>query len=265
LRAGHEGTTFEGSEMYQVRATVVAFMGDTSLYPCHMKHQVGDEVVFDGECYHGRLCPDVWPLIAPKVSALHMAGPRYVEPLFYYPHWYCPPSVPDAAEEKNDGLGFKNVLETIVPPTHDMANLRPPQSFIWPPDEGAGIGRQMNVICPDSRTSMVIRLEAFALSEKGFDTPYFRRQMAILAKLETSGPLAADKLLDAFTKQEIEGIYPALSAIVLAMLADELEALGYVVTSEGQMSITAKGATKLADFRQSLPRDHLEAFQKYVL
>lgn len=250
--------------MFQVRATVVGFMGNMDLYPCHMKHQVGDEVIFDGESYHGRLCPDVWPLIVPKVVALHQAGPRYIESLSFYPHWYCSPSVPDPAEEKNDGLGFKNVLETLVPPEYDMANLRPPGSFIWPPNEEGGIARQMDVVCPDSRSSMVVRLEAFDLSEKGFDTPYFRRQMAILAKLQKKGAVKSENLLDTFTKEEIEEIYPPLSKVMVRMLSDELELMGYVQTADGKTSISPKGESKLKSFRDWLPPDHLEAFEKYV-
>jgi uncharacterized repeat protein (TIGR04076 family) len=250
--------------VFQVRATVVGFLGDMSLYPCHFKHQIGDEVVFDGERYHGRLCPDVWPLIASKVAALHQAGPRFVEPLSFYPHWYCPPSVPEPAEEKNDGLGFKNVLKTIDPPDHDMALLRPPESFIWPPNQKGGIARTMDVVCPDSRSSMVVRLEAFDLSEKGFDTPYFRRQMAILAKLQQNGAVEPDKLLGAFSKEEIEAIYPALSKVMVGMLADELEVMGYVATTGGQTAVTHRGEAKLKAFRESLPAEHLEAFERYL-
>lgn len=250
--------------MFQVRATVVGFLGDMELYPCHMKHQVGDEVIFDGECYHGRLCPDVWPLIVPKVVALHQAGPRFVEALSFYPHWYCSPSIPDPAEEKNDGLGFRNVLKTHVPPAHDMALLRPPGSFDWPPNEEGGIARTMDVICPDSRSSMVVRLEAFDLSEKGFDTPYFRRQMAILAKLQKNGAVRSENLLETFTKREIEEIYPPLSRIMVRMLADELESMGYIAAADGSVSITPKGEAKLKTFVEGLPADHLEAFQNYV-
>jgi hypothetical protein len=36
-----------------------------------MGHNVGDEVIFDGESYHGRLCPDVWPLHSAFLSTLH--------------------------------------------------------------------------------------------------------------------------------------------------------------------------------------------------
>ena len=250
--------------MFQVKATVVGFLGDMDLYPCHMKHEIGDEVVFDGESYHGRLCPDVWPLIAAKVAALHEAGPRYVEWFSYYPHWYCSPSVPDPAEEKNDGLGFRNVLRTIVPPRHDMANLIPPGAFEWPPSEAGGIARTVDIICPDSRSSMVLHIEAFDLSEKGFDAPYFRRQMAILAKLQKNERVRMDMILDTFTKREIEEIYPPLNTIMVRMLTEELELMGYVQTADGMTSITPKGVTKLEDFLAGLPPDHLEAFAKYV-
>ncbi len=249
--------------MFQVRATVAGFLGDMGLYPCHFKHQVGDEVIFDGERYHGRLCPDVWPLIAPKVSALHQAGPRYVESLSFYPHWYCSPSVPDPAEEKNDGLGFRNVLKTHVPPEHDMALLKPPGSFDWPPHEEGGIARTIDVICPDSRSSMVVRLEAFDLSEKGFDTPYFRRQMAILAKLRRNGTVGSESLLETFTQREIEEIYPPLSRIMVRMLAEELAIVGYITAVDGNLSITPKGDAKLDAFLEGLPPEHREAFDRY--
>jgi uncharacterized repeat protein (TIGR04076 family) len=249
--------------MFQVKATVIGFLGDMDVYPCHMKHQIGDEVVFDGESYHGRLCPDVWPLIAAKVSALHEAGPRYVEWFSYYPHWYCSLSVPDPAEEKNDGLGFRNVLRTVAPRKHDMANLIPPGAFEWPPNEAGGIARTVDIICPDSRSSMVLRLEAFDLSEKGFDTPYFRRQMAILAKLQKNGRVRLEEILNTFTKREIEEIYPALSKIMVRMLTEELELMGYVQTTDGKTSITPNGVTKLETFLGGLPSDHLRAFEKY--
>ena len=50
---------------------------------------------------------------------------------------------------------------------------------------------------------MLLKLEAFDLAEKGYDTPYFRRQMAILKKLAARGGVPNDKILDAFTKEEI--------------------------------------------------------------
>jgi uncharacterized repeat protein (TIGR04076 family) len=248
---------------FQVKATVIGFLGNLKAYPCHMQHKIGDEVIFDGESYSGRLCPDVWPLIAPKVAILHQAGPRYFEWISYYPFWYCSPSVPEPARKKYDGLGFKNVLKTINPPLHDMARLAPPEAFNWPPSNQRNIAREPTVTCPDSRTSMLLKLEAFDLSQKGFDVPYFRREMAILAKLRSRKETSADKIIRAFTKDEIEEIYPPLSPVMLQMLVEELELTGYIKTRRGLISITLKGQAKLKDFKAGLPEADLAVFEQY--
>jgi len=250
--------------MFQVKATVVAFLGNEKLYPCHMNHKIGDEIIFDGESYIGRLCPDVWGLIVPKVIALHQAGPRYIEWASYYPFWYCSPSERDLSMKKYDGVGFKNVLKTIVPPQYDMATLVNPEAFQWPPSEKEGLVREPTVICPDSRTSMLMKLEAFDLSEKGFDTAYFRRQMAILSKLLVKGGIETNKILSTFTKQEIEGIYPPLGKGIVRMLTEELELMGYVKTVKGAVSITPKGKVKLKTFQTGLPDEDRQLFEKYA-
>jgi uncharacterized repeat protein (TIGR04076 family) len=253
----------EGS-VFQVKATVVGFLGNAEVYPCHFQHKVGDEVIFDGESYHGRLCPDVWSRIVPKVEAMHQAGPRYVEWITHYPFWYCSLSAPDPEMKKYDGLGFKNVLKTVVPPPFDMANLISPEVFTWPPSEKEGLQSEPTVICPDMRTSMLLKLEAFDLSEKGYDTPYFRRQMAILKKLAARGGMASDKILDTFTKEEIETIYPPLGTQMVRVLREELELIGYVETVNAVTSITPKGEAKLKTFRAGLPAADLEAFEQYT-
>jgi len=250
--------------MFQVRATVVAFLGDTGLYPCHMQHQIGDQVIFDGESFHGRLCPDVWSRLVPVVEALHQAGPRYFPPIAYYPFWHAPLSVSAPEMKKYDGLGFRNVLRTVVPPRYHMANLVNQEAFTWPPSERLDLAAKPAIICPDARTSMVMTVEAFDLSEKGFDTPYFRRQMAILRKLRAREAMRKDKILESFTKHEIEDIYPALSQPLVQRLVEELECLDYVSTEQGTCRLTPKGEAKLESFVASLPDEDRVAFEEYV-
>jgi uncharacterized repeat protein (TIGR04076 family) len=251
--------------MFQVRATVVAFLGNEEVYPCHFQHKVGDELIFDGESYHGRLCPDVWSRVVPKVEALHQMGPRYVEAFSYYPFWYCSLSVPDPQMKKYDGLGFRNVLKNPAPARYDMATLVNQEAFTWPPSENEQLQRQPVVLCPDQRTSMVLQLEAFDLSEKGFDIPYFRRQMAILRKLEARGGVQADKVLDTFTKREIDEIFPPLGIAMVHRLVEELELMKYVATEQGVVAITPAGVEKLERFVSGLPAEHREAFEEYTL
>jgi uncharacterized repeat protein (TIGR04076 family) len=250
--------------MFKVKATVVGFAGDQELYPCHMQHKVGDEIIFDGESYHGRLCPDVWPLIAPKVSAMHQAGPRYKEWAAYYPFWYTSVSTKDESMKKYDGLGYRCNLQTIVPPAHDMANLVPPDAYKWPPHEQRDIMSAVTVTCLDARTSMVMVLEAFDLSDKGFDVPFFRRQMAILQKLKTFGPTPAEKVLETFTTEQIETIYPPLGGVLVEIMLEELVLMGFAELTDGVASITDKGQLKLADFIGSLTEEERELFGDYM-
>ncbi len=246
--------------MFQVRATIIGPLGDIDVYPCHFGHIPGDHVVFDGEAFHGRLCPDLWGAVIPKMIALHQAGPRYVEWASYCPFWYCGNGVADPEQAKHDGLGFRNILETITPPGHDMATLAPPGAFTWPPSETWSIAQQPGVVCPDTRTSMVVRLEAFDLSEKGYATPYFRRQMAILEKVRKNGGVTVDGILGVFTQAEREEIYPPLGTVMVELLIEELEYMGYVERAAGLAVITGKGGAKLDAFKATLPAEHLEAW-----
>jgi uncharacterized repeat protein (TIGR04076 family) len=249
--------------MFQVRATVIDFLGDIKTYPCHMNHKIGDEVVFDGGKYTGSLCPDMWPLIAPKVAILHQAGPRALDWICYYPFWHCSVSVSDPGMKKYDGLGFRNVLKTIEAPKYSMASLINPNAFKWPPHNVRNFMKDFTQLCPDQRSSMLMKLEAFDISEGGYDVPYFRRQMAILAKLSAREEVAAKKLIKTFTRPQIEGIYPPLSPILLEILADELDLMGYIKNKDGVMAITPKGKKKLKAFKAGLTDEEREAFEEY--
>ena len=57
--------------MFQVKSTVVNFLGDEDKYPCHFQYKIGDEFIYDGEKFIGRVCPDLLSLLAPKLMALH--------------------------------------------------------------------------------------------------------------------------------------------------------------------------------------------------
>ena len=110
--------------MFQIKATVVGFLGDEERYPCHFQHKVGDEFIFDGEKFIGRICPHVTPILIPRMMPLYAAGPRFVSPGYYYPFWYAPVSVSDPNQKKYDGLGFRNVLKTITEDKFHMRNLQ---------------------------------------------------------------------------------------------------------------------------------------------
>jgi uncharacterized repeat protein (TIGR04076 family) len=238
--------------MFQVKATVIGFLGDEERYPCHFQHKVGDEFIFDGEKYIGRICPSMASVLIPRMMSLHAAGPRIISPGYYYPFWYAPLSVKDPSLKKYDGLGFRNVLKTVVEPPHHIARLTPPEAFNWPPRSERTVGRNTGAVCGDTRTSMAMKIEAFDLSDKGYDVPYFRRQMSILSRVLPKKGIEVDKILNEFSKEEIEGIYPALSQIMVQVLNEELELMGYLEIKDGKASVTKKGETKLEAFKKSL-------------
>jgi uncharacterized repeat protein (TIGR04076 family) len=157
--------------MFKARAIVVDFLGDKEKYPCHHQYRIGDEFIWDGESFIGRICPSLATVVCPKLIELHAAGPRYRGPLYYYPFLYSPVSVEDPSLKKYDGLGFRNVFETYTEPPYHMAHLASSSAFQWPPPEQRTALKDVTVTCPDYRTSVVVKLDAFDLSDKDEISP----------------------------------------------------------------------------------------------
>lgn len=246
---------------FKVKITMVGFLGDTEKYPCHFQHKPGDEIIFDGEKYIGRMCSAVWSLVVPIVSQVHVVGPRFKNPAFFHPFWYAPISVNDPSMKKYDGLGFRNVLETPVEPRYHMANIAPPNSFKWPPHPERTVTSTPMVICGDVRTAAMFKIEAIDLADKGFHVPYYRREMVILHKVLSNSGIAQDKILDLFSKEENEGIYPAMGQVLVQALTEELESVGYLELNGGKVFVTKKGEAKLDEFKKSLSAEEREALR----
>ena len=63
------------------------------------------------------------------------------------------------------------------------------------------------------------------------------------------------------TKNEIEGIYPALSPILIRVLSEELALMNYLQIEEGKATVTEKGEVKLDAFRKSLTPEERTALK----
>jgi len=240
--------------MFQVKATMIGFAGDEEKYPCHFQHKIGDEFIYDGEKYTGRICPGLSAVLVPKMIAVYAAGPRMVPaPMVYYPFWYSPVSRRDPGKKKYDGIGFRNVLRTEVEPRDSIASLQPAHAFEWPPCKERTVGLDTSVVtCGDTRTLAQMKVEAFDLADKGDSIPYFRREMSILHKVLPKPGIRMTQILKEFTKEQIEGIYPALSPIMVRALCEELELMGYLDIRSERVSVTKKGEAKLKNFKKSL-------------
>lgn len=247
--------------MFKVKATVVNFLGDKERYPCHHQHQLGDEFIFDGEKFLGTICPSLAIDVVPKMMQLHSAGPRFKDYIFYYPFLYAPQSVDDPDSKKLDGLGYKNVFDNFTEPKYSMANLAGSGGFKWPPPEKRPAHRGVRVICPDYRTSVVVSIEAFDLSDKGRNLPFFRREMSLLDKILNKPGIEANKILAEFTAQQIDGIYPALSQVMIESLLEEMEVMGYIEIRDGKVFGCPKAGPKLSDYIKSLSDEERKALQ----
>lgn len=244
---------------FKVRAVLVTFLGDEEKYPCQFGHKIGDEVIFDGEKVIGRICPDVLELLIPKVMALRYAGPRYRVPLYYAPFWYAGVSKRDPSMKKYDGLGFRPVKEPMIEPKYHMASLLPENAFKYPYPEERIVLKDVTVMCPDTRTAALFKLEAFDLSDTGYDIPFFRRQMVLLDRILKKQGIRVDKLLDEFTQFEKEDIHPPLNKVLLEALIEELELMNYVEIRDQKVYVTDKGKEKLKSFKLSLTDEERNA------
>jgi len=249
--------------MFQVRATVIGFAGDEEKYPCHFQHKIGDTFVYDGEKYIGRICPGLSSALVPRMMDFFAAGPRPVpSPQYYYAFWYAPVSRRDESKKKYDGIGFRNVLHTEVEPPRSIAGLQPAHAFDWPPVKERIVALDNSVVvCGDTRTSLMMKVEPFDLADKGDSVTYFRREMSILNKILRKPGIELDSIVNEFTTDEIEGIYPALSPILIRVLVEELALLNYLETGAGKVTVTRKGAAKLESFRSILTAEEREALR----
>jgi uncharacterized repeat protein (TIGR04076 family) len=245
--------------MFKVKATVVKFLGDVQRYPCHHQYQLGDEFIFDGAAFSGSVCPSLAITLVPKMMELHSAGPRYRDYLFYYPFLYAPLSVDDPESKKLDGLGYKNVLSNYQETPYHMSKLTSSETFTWPPRAERFQHRDVSLICPDFRTSVVVKVEAFDLSDAGRNIPFFRREMTILDKVLKNPGIKKDRILNEFTLTQVKDIYPAMGQAMVDSLLEEMEVVGYLEIRDGQVFPNPKAKAKLAGFKKSLTKDEKSA------
>jgi uncharacterized repeat protein (TIGR04076 family) len=243
--------------MFKVKATVIGFDNDEKKYPCHFRYKIGDEIVYDGETITGRVCPSMAPVFGRAFNDLLASGGRHQEgemPGSYFPFWHSPLSVYDPAWKKYDGVGFRPTTER---PEENYKFIADETLFDTPPGGKYIIGkgtakREFSLVCGDKHTLVRFKVEAFDLADKGDSLPYYRREMSILNKIAAQPGIAMKSILNEFSKDEINNIYPILGQKIIAALVGELELMGYVNVTDEKVTATAKGKKKLESFKVSL-------------
>jgi uncharacterized repeat protein (TIGR04076 family) len=252
--------------MFKVKATVTGYGKDETKGPCHMRYQIGDEITFDGETVAGRVCPNMLPQLSQAFHALFASGGRHKEgetPGSYYPFWHSPLSVYDPAYKKYDGVGFRPTLER---PEEGYKFVADETLFDNPPGGKFIIGRgtekkDITLQCGDSHTFVQFKVEAIDMADRGDSLPYYRRAMTILNKISGKPGIAMENIINEFTSDERDNIYPSLGQNIIAVLVGELEVLRYVVVKDNKVTITDKGKKKLANFKNSLTAEKKQALK----
>jgi uncharacterized repeat protein (TIGR04076 family) len=210
---------------FKVRCTLVEFMGDEESFPCHFGYKIGDEIIFDGEKFIGRVCPGIFSTMTPVVYAIHNVGNKYHQEI---PWRYTGLCKKDPSMKKYNGTVFAVIKEP--PAGCDEKYLR--NYSAEPPREKKG---GWHFVCGDSRTSALFQVVPDGLAELGWFTPHFMRQMNILEKVKKEPGMSKEDISDRFSEWEREVIYPALTPLVLDMLLDELAAVDAVEIRAGKI------------------------------
>jgi hypothetical protein len=247
---------------FKVKITVVAMLGDTEKFPCHFGYNIGDEILYDGEKFEGRVCP---ALIADtdlmkNVRDLYLLGPRHKNPWWVHPMWYAPGSISDPSKAKYDGRGYQSIFEDRSESGYHMANLLPQEAWTWPPHPERNIAKEVTVTCPDVRTATVFHLEAVDLVDCGYDIVFFRRNMSVLGKiLQKPEGVMMDKIIDEFSEEEIMEVYPTLSQQIIVPFVEQLQVMEFVTVENNLVKGTEKGRTRLEEHIKSLSKEEQDA------
>jgi uncharacterized repeat protein (TIGR04076 family) len=198
---------------FKIRFRLVGFMGNVEEYPCHFGYKIGDEIIYDGERFTGRICPSLIAQMASVIKMIHDLGSKGSERslMRYGGHSRLDPKM-----KHYDGVGYAPVKKDTG--VGSMSSL--PAG--WP------------VSCNDSRTSALFIAEPFDLASGGFDTPYYMREMSILEKIKKEPGIPVNEVLSRFTDWEQNEIFPPLTPVVVDLMLDELNETGYIDIVEGK-------------------------------
>lgn len=73
--------------------------------------------------------------------------------------------------------------------------------------------------------------------------------------------ITAERILDEFSKEQIEGIYPALSMIMVKALLEEMELMGYLEFQNNNVYANRKAEARLKEFIKSLSEEERKALE----
>jgi uncharacterized repeat protein (TIGR04076 family) len=202
--------------MFKVRCKLISFEHDETAHPCHFNYQIGDEFHYDGVTFTGRICPNLLASMTPVVHGVYMLGYKYFENVMYR---YRGPDARDPSMAKYDGVGYRPL--PAPPPDPSMV-------------------RGGHFVCGDTRILAHFVCEPVDISDSEYAQPFYRREIAILEKIEKEPGIKTDAIIGRFTDFEREKISPPLTPALLRVLLDALTDMAYIEIRDGGAYATGR-------------------------
>jgi len=210
--------------MFKVRCKLIAFEGDEAQFPCHFNYKIGDEFCYDGVYFTGRICPGLFASMMPVVHGVFLSGNKFGENIMYR---YRGLDARDPSMAKYDGVGFRP-LKTSKEGTPEKMG----KALQY--DSKTGKAKGGHFLCGDDRILAHFACEAVDLSDSEYAQPFYRREIAILEKIEAEPGIKTAEILDRFTGFERDEISPPLTPVLLDVLLDALTDMKYVEIRDGK-------------------------------
>lgn len=208
---------------------MIEFLGDEKTYPCHFNYKIGDEIIYDGDRFIGRVCPGIMASMLPVVHGMYLLGHKYTENILYR---YRGPDTRDPSMAIYDGQGYRP-LPTPPEATYKIGE----HSSV---DARTGKARGGHFLCGDSRILAHFACEAVDLSDSAYAQPFYRREIAVLEKIKAEPGIKVAKILDKFSDFEKNGIAPLLTPVFLQVLMEALEDMNYIEVRDGAVWATGR-------------------------
>jgi hypothetical protein len=200
------------------------------MFPCHFNYKIGEEFYYDGVYFTGRICSSLMVNMMPIIYGVHLLGQKFCENI---PYRYRGLDTRDAAMARYDGIGFRPRKE--IPQA-----VQEKSGGVLPAASKTEKARGAHFSCSDIRTLAHFSCDPVDLSDSESCLPYYRRNIAILEKIEAEPGIKTDDILKRFTDFEKDEISPPLTPVLLQVLLEALDDLQYIQIIDGQARATGR-------------------------
>jgi uncharacterized repeat protein (TIGR04076 family) len=216
--------------VFKVRSKLIAFRGDEKTFPCHFGYKIGDEFYYDGVYFTGKICQGLFPSMMPVIKGVFLLGNKYFENVMYRYRGF---DALDSGMARYDGVGYCPWTTRPDQAPENIAGLLP----TIPRTEKVKGG---HFVCGDTRILAEFSCDPVDLSDSEYCQPFYRREIAVLEKIDSEPGIQIEKILDKFTGFEREKISPPLSPILIQVLLEALCDMNYIKITDSKAFPTGR-------------------------